>query len=154
MQAQKLAIKNSSVRLVRWIPRALPLAGLAGLAFLVYVWLTQGFKITMIWGLLFSWWFISLPFVMRRGQKKAYANTKSFHGSLAIDADDNGVRIRANGIASQTDWSNFASFFEDDKSFAITQGNSIFHPVPKRFLSTEQVNELRECLKQNIGQRK
>jgi hypothetical protein len=151
MQAHNLALKNYPSPLVRWIPHLMPLGGLAGIAFLAYAWYSQGFKMTLIWGSLFCWWFISIPFMMRRGKRKAYANSKSFHGPISMDTDERGIRFKANGTESQTAWANFASFFEDDKSFVISQGNTIFQPIPKRLISAEQINELRECLKQNIG---
>ena len=154
IQAHKLALKNAPSWVTRAIPWMGPLAGIAGMLFLGYAWFSQGFKTNLIYGSLFCWWFISIPFMMRRGRKKAYAKTTSFHGPMSMDMDANGVFVKANGVESRIAWTNFANFLEDEKSFVILQNSSIFHPITKRYFSAEQVTELRECLQQNIGQRK
>ena len=57
LETQKLAIKKSPFRLVRWI-RILPLIGSTTLAFLVYAVISQGFKVNMILGAIVPFWMI------------------------------------------------------------------------------------------------
>jgi hypothetical protein len=152
-EAQKLAIKKSPFRLVRWIRWILPLIGLTTLVFLVYAIASQGFQANMIWGAILPFWMISMPLMTRRAQKKLYARSKHFHGPMSLDIDDYGMTVKGDGIDSRMAWSNFASFYEDDHSFVIYQSSAIFHPLPKRMMSAEQIAELRECFKRNIGKR-
>ena len=148
-EAQKLAIKKSPFRLVRWIRWVLPLIGLMTLAFLAYAVATQGFKVDMIWGSILPFWMISMPWMTRRAQRKLYAKSKHFHGPMSLDADDYGMTIKGDGIDSRMAWSNFANSYEDH-SFVIYQSSAIFHPIPKRMLSEEQIAALRGCFERNI----
>ncbi|HLK53950.1 MAG TPA: YcxB family protein [Candidatus Angelobacter sp.] len=149
-QAQKLAIKKSPVLLVRLTQTVLPLAGLAGLIFLSTAVAREGFKINMIGGVVFPLWFLSIPLLTRRTQKKLYRKTKHFHGPMSLETGDYGMTIKGDGIDSRMAWSNFVSFHEDDNCFVIYSSNSVFHPIPKRMLLAEQIAGLRECFESNI----
>lgn len=151
LEAQKLAIKKSPFRLVRWIRWVLPLIGSMTLAFLAYAVATQGFKANMIWGSILPFWMISMPWMTRRAQRKLYAKSKHFQGPMSLDVDDYGMTIKGDGVDSRVAWANFASVCEDDYSFVIYQGSGIFHPFPKRMMSAEQIAALAECFKRNIG---
>src|SRR3954453_9024315 len=78
LEAQKLAIKKSPFRLVRWIRWVLPLIGSMTLPFLAYAVATQGFKANMIWGSILPFWMISMPWMTRRAQRKLYAKVQAF----------------------------------------------------------------------------
>jgi YcxB-like protein len=152
-QAQKLAIKKSPVRLVSSTRWAVPLIGAITLAYLAYAIVTQGFAINMVLGAIPPLGMISLPLLTRRTQKKLYAQARHFHGPMSLDTDDYGMTIKGDGVDARIAWSNLLSFHEDDNSFIIYSSSAVFHPVPKRTLSEEQVAGLRECFQRNIRKR-
>ena len=151
LQAQDLAMKKSPLWLMRWARLLFPLAGVAAVIFLVVAIAREGFKITMIGGALIAFWLLSTPVWLRGTQKRLYAKTRHFHGPMSLEANDNGMRVTGDGIDSRMAWSNFANFYEDEHSFVIYQSSAIFHPIPKRMISAEQIAELRECFRKNIG---
>ena len=149
-EAQKLAIKKSplaAVRMSRWV---FPLAGVAAVIFLITAMAREGFRGNMVFGLLITSWLLFMPLIVRKTQKKLYARSKHFHGLMSLDADDYEMTIRGDGIDSRMAWSNFANSYEDDHSFVIYQSSAIFHPIPKRMLSEEQIAALRGCFERNI----
>ena len=153
LQAQDLAMKKSPLWLMRWMRLLFPLAGVAAVIFIAVAIARDGFKINIIWGAFIAFWLVSTPLWLRATQKRLYAKARQFHGPMSLDTDDNGMRVTGDGVDSRMAWSNFANFYEDEHSFVIYQSNAIFHPIPKRMISTEQIAELRECFKKNIGKR-
>jgi len=93
LDAQRLAIKNSSLRIVRWTLLVLPLFGLSLLIFLIHGTATQGFSVRLIPGLAVCLFFISVPLLNRRTQKNLYAKSTAMHGRLSLDADDDGMQF-------------------------------------------------------------
>ena len=148
IDAQRLAIKNSSARVVRWL---FPLFGLAMLAFLVNAGIEQGVSWRFLPGLLFSLFFISIPLLRKRELKRVYAKNTAMHGRLSLAADEDGLRFQGPTFSSQIGWQNFSRFFEDEKSFVIYHNSRVFNPVPKRSLAPEQIKTLREYLERKIG---
>lgn len=152
LDAQRLAIRNSSVRLIRWNPLVLPLFGVLLLIFLIHGTAAQGFSVRLIPGLAVCLFFISVPLLNRRTQRKLYAKSPSVHGRISLDANDDGMQFRGHTFCSKVSWSHFGKFFEDDKVFVLYQQNQqIFNTVPKRSLSPEQVTTLRQYLERNIS---
>lgn len=151
LQAQDLAMKKSPLWLMRWARLLFPLAGAAAVTFLAVAIARDGFKVKMIGGALIAFWLVSTPIWLRSTLKRAYKKARHFHGPMSLDADDNGMRITGNGIDSRMAWSNLANFYEDEHSFVIYQSSATFHPIPKRMIPAEQITELRECFRKNIG---
>jgi len=151
IDAQRLAIKNSPVRLVRWTRWVLPLFGVSLLIFLINAVAKQGFSIRAIPGLAFCLLFISLPLLSRSKQKKLYAKNTAMHGKMFLEASGEGLQFRGPTFSSQVGWSNFCKFFEDEKSFVLYKTSQVFNIVPKRGLSPDQITSLRGYLEQKIG---
>jgi YcxB-like protein len=148
---QKLAIKNSSVGMVRWTRYFLPCLGALLVLFLIHTTLTQGFSAGMLSGLAFSLFFLSIPFLSRRKQKTLYATSNALHGRLRLDVDDSGIQFGGPITSSRVAWAFFGKFFEDERAFVLYQKNeAIFHMVPKRALSGDQVTSFREYLQQHV----
>jgi hypothetical protein len=150
IHAQRLAIKSSPVRLVRWSRLVLPLFGVALSAFLIRAVVQQGFSWRVIPGSCFCLLFISLPLLKRRSQKQLYGKTTSIHGKLSLGVDDNGLQLQGPTFSSQVGWSNFCRFIEDENSFVVYQNSQVFNIVPKRSLSAEQVANLRQHFEDKI----
>ncbi len=151
MNAQRLAIKNSPVLLVRLTRWVMPAFGLAGLVFIANATIQQGFSWRVIPALAFCLLLISLPLLSKRTQKKLYINTSSIHGKLSVEVEEDSLAFTGPTFSSKVDWSNFWKAFEDEQSFLIYQQNrQVFNIIPKRSLSTQQVSELREYLARKL----
>jgi hypothetical protein len=61
------------------------------------------------------------------------------------------MRVTGDGVDSRMAWTNFANLYEDEHYDVIYQSSAIFHPIPKRMISADQIAELRECFRKNIG---
>jgi hypothetical protein len=151
IDAQRLAIRNSPVRLVRWTRWILPLFGVALLIFLINVVVTRGFSVRAVPGVAVCLLFISMPLLSRSKQKKLYAKNTAMHGKMFLEASDKGLQFRGPTFSSQVDWSNFCRFFEDERSFVLYKNSQVFNIVPKRELSPAQITSLRGYLDQKIG---
>jgi hypothetical protein len=150
IHAQRLAIKSSPARIVRWTRLAMPLFGVGLSAFLIRAVAQQGFSWRVIPASFFCLLFISMPLLNRRSQKQLYSKTASLHGKLFLGVDDNGLQFQGPTFSSQVGWSNFCRFIEDENSFLIYQNSQVFNLVPKRSLSAEQIAELRQRFEAKI----
>jgi hypothetical protein len=151
LDGQRLAIKNSSVRMVRLMPFVLPSFGVLLAVFLVYGILTQCFSVNLLPGMAFSLFLLLIPFLTRRKQKTLYARSNSLHGRLTLDVDDSGMQFGGPITSGKVAWAYFGKFFEDERTFVLYQKNhAIFHMVPKRSLSAEQIAGFRQYLEQNV----
>jgi YcxB-like protein len=149
VDGQRLAIKNSSFRSVRWTLYVLPAFGVFLLLDLIYFGARQGISLRQVpglaFGLFFSLFMLSLPLRSKRTQRKMYAKSTSMHGPLSLDVDDEGIRFSGRTFSSNVSWDLFGKFFEDGKTFVLYQKNErIFNIVPKRGLTTEQTTALRQ----------
>jgi hypothetical protein len=151
LDGQRLAIKNSSVRMVRWTPYVLPSFGALLAVFLIHGILTQGFSVSVLPGMAFSLFFLLIPFLSKRKQKTLYAKSNALHGRLTLDVDDSGIQFGGPITSAKVAWAYFGKFFEDERVFVLYQKNqTIFHMVPKRALSADQVAGFREYLEQKV----
>jgi hypothetical protein len=151
LDGQRLAIKNSSVRLIRWTRFVLPSLGAILAVFLVHVLVTQGFSVRVVPGMAFSLFFLLIPFLSIRKQKTLYAKSNALHGRLTPDVDDSAIQFGGPITSARVAWAYFGKFFEDESAFVLHQKNGmIFNMVPKRALSADQVRDLRQYLEQNV----
>jgi len=151
IDAQALAIKNSPVRLVRWTRFVLPLFGAGLLAFLIRVVVQQGFSWRIVPASIFPLVFLATPLLSRRNQRQVYAKTTSLHGTLSLVADEDGLQFQGPTFSSRILWAHFYKFLEDERSFLLYQSPHVFNIVPKRGLSTEQIDVLRTFLRRNVS---
>jgi hypothetical protein len=151
LDGRRLAIKNSSVRMVRWTRFVLPSFGALLAVFLIRGIWTQGFSVSVLPGMAFSLFFLLIPFLGIRKQKTLYAKSNALHGRLTLDVDDSGIQLGGPITSAKVAWAYFGKFFEDERVFVLYQKNqAIFHMVPKRALSADQVASFRQYLEQNI----
>src|SRR5215470_2821660 len=104
LDGQRLAIKNSSVRLIRWTRFVFPCFGAFLLAFLANGALKQGFSVNMIPGLVFVLFLLFIPLLSRRKQKSQYAKSNALHGRLSLDVDDSGMRFGGPITSANVAW--------------------------------------------------
>lgn len=158
LDTQSLALKSSPIPGLRWSRVVLPVFGLLLLAALIYTAARQGFSMRalpgLLFGIVFCLFWISLPLLSKQKQKAVYAKSKGLHGRLAIEIDDDGIQFQGPLSSAKTGWPYFSKFFDDDKTFIFYQDNEqIFHMLPKRFLSPEQVVEFRKFFERHVGRK-
>jgi hypothetical protein len=153
IDAQRLAIKNSPIRIVRWTRLLLPLFGVGLLAFLINTVAEQGFSMRFIPAFIFPLIFISLPFLNKNAGKKMYWKTTSLHGGLSLEASEEGLEMKGPSFASQAGWSTFCQYLEDDHAFLLYQNQQVFNIIPKRGLSLDQIAGLRQYFETKVVQK-
>ena len=149
--AQRLALKKMRASTARFLAFA-PWFGLFLLVFIGQAVWKRGFSTNFIPGLVVPLFFLVLPFTTRRTVRKSYAKSANMHGPLTLDVDEDGLSFRGRTFASKVSWDHFASFYEDKKSFVVSQrGQMVFNILPKRCLSPEQTSALRDLLSRYIS---
>jgi len=89
---------------------------------------------------------LSFPFLI------AYQSRRIFRNSSAIREPRTGLRFDSISASGHVAWSNYVSFVEDERSFALRQqGKQIFVPIPKRQMTPLQVEEMSSLFKIHIG---
>jgi hypothetical protein len=94
------------------------------------------------------------PSYMRTRYKRTWENTPSFHKSLEANGfDENGFYTEDDGgNLSVIHWDKFIKWRESKEIFLIYLSPHLFVFLPKRLVSPEEQNQIRELLKQKIGQ--
>jgi hypothetical protein len=152
MDAQKLARRHSSNRTFKWTFRVLPFWGL--FLVLVAVWNTvqSGFSRNngMIPPFVLGLVFLNIPWLMNQVNRNIFRKNPIFRGQRSLSVDETGLAISAPTISIQLKWDSIQNFVEDNASFVLYQSGLIFHFIPKRQLSPDQIAELREAFTRNI----
>jgi len=149
--AQRLAVKNSPMRIIRWSRLVLPLFGVGGLAFLFHAVAQQGFSWRVVPAAGFCALFVSLPLLTGWERRRLYARTTGLQGRLSLGVDESGLRFQGTTFSSEIRWAHFHKFIEDGKSFLLYSNPQVFHIVPKRNLSAAEIESLRASLERNIA---
>lgn len=156
LDAHKLAIRKHPKSSTKLIFLVLPYWGL--FLFLAVGWNAVRSGIAWNSSLILPFGFglfaLASPWLFKKSQKNMYRKTISMHGPRTMLVDDTGLSFSGPAFSSHLKWPFFIKFAEDDKAFVLYQSNQIFHPIPKRELSQEQIAELRETFKQNITSKK
>jgi hypothetical protein len=79
-------------------------------------------------------------------------------GRLSLDVNEDGVQFTGENFFMKARWAEFVKFFEDRRTFILHQRNPqpsqppfVFHIVPKRSLSREQIDGFRRYVQSKIG---
>jgi hypothetical protein len=79
--------------------------------------------------------------------KAKFRKMTQLHGKYLVDLDETGIHYIAPSGESRMEWKVWGSFAEGTSSFVLVQrGSTMFMPIPKRELSTSQIDELRTLL--------
>jgi len=152
LDSQKLALRHSSKRTTRWIFRIAPLWGLFLVLAVLWKALQPGFTWTsnateaLFVGLLF----FAGPLLYKQITKTIFRKNAIFRGPRSLTVDEAGLNFTNPTSSVQVKWDSFQNFVEDDTAFALYQSGLIFHTVPKRQLSQEQIAELRETFTSHV----
>ena len=101
------------------------------------------FGLVVMWlGILWvlPWWLMRRQFLRQPGA----------HGPRTAVLDDSGTHWRWNGGSSDVEWRNYIRSVEGNNQILFYTSPACFNILPKRALAAEQLNELRELLKQRI----
>lgn len=90
-------------------------------------------------------WFIPRWSILRQFKKQPAAQ-----GPRSLLLDDNGFHWRWGGGSSDINWKNYIRAVEGRYQFLFYTSPACFNIVPKRALPPDQINELRELLKQHM----
>jgi YcxB-like protein len=94
---------------------------------------------------------------IRKVAKKQYWQTPWLRERLAMDINEEGLQFTGQSVSMKITWSECTKFSEDRRVFIIHQRNPqrfqqpfVFHIVPKRSLSRDQIDGLRRYLQTKI----
>ena len=152
MDAQKLARRHSSNRTFKWIFRIVPFWGL--FLALAVVWnivqsglaWNNGMVSPLVLGLIF----LASPLLMNQVNRRIFRKNPIFRVQRSLVVDAVGLTFNAPTVSVQLKWDAIQNFVEDNSSFVLYQSGVIFHVIPKRQLSSEQIAELREAFTRHI----
>jgi hypothetical protein len=95
-------------------------------------------------------WIVVLSLLPRWTMRKQFRKQPAAHGPRTLSLDAAGAHWRWNGGSSDVEWKNYTRCVEGINQFLFYTSPACFNILPKRTLASEQLNELRELVKQNI----
>lgn len=95
---------------------------------------------------------LSFPFLIAYQSRRIFRNSSAIREPRTLVVDETGLRFDSISASGHVAWSNYVSFVEDERSFALRQqGKQIFVPIPKRQMTPLQVEEMSSLFKIHIG---
>jgi hypothetical protein len=95
-------------------------------------------------------WFVIIRYYARWTVRKQFRNQPGAHGSRTVTFDTDGAHWRWDGGSSDIAWKNYTRWSEGKNQILFYTSPACFNILPTQGLSSEQVTEIRELLKQNI----
>ena len=146
-----------------------PLAGLLMIAVSARDFVRSGFSVAhaplLVVGLVMLLAYALLLRILSKGPRKIagqiYRNTGWLRGMMFLDVGEDGIQFTGENFSMKAGWAEFVKFFEDRRTFILHQRNPqpasapfIFHIVPKRNLSRDQIAGFRQYLQSRIVAKK
>jgi YcxB-like protein len=150
VSATRLAMRTRS-KLARYKLYLFPLLGV----FLIAVGVLAAIRrqdITGLWPVL-MWGTILLcvPFLWNYQFRRVYRKIPLLRDRRTLDLESSHLSFRTETSDSRAPWSSYTKFAEDEKTFILfQQGNQIFIPIPKRVLSSSQIDEVRSIFESHL----
>jgi len=114
----------------------------------------QGNKTINLVLLLYGIFLCSFSIFTRIQYKRKFHKMTQLHGRYVLEPDEHFFRYIAPAGETKMDWRVWGSFAEDTRSFVLVQrGSSIFMPIPKRELTSDQITELRTLFETHLPRR-
>ena len=95
-------------------------------------------------------WIAFLWAFPRWNMSRQFHKQPGAHGPLTLLIDDAGAHWRWNGGSSDIAWENYIRWIDGRGQILFYSSPACFNILPKRGLTTEQVKQLQDLLKQNI----
>lgn len=131
----------------------MPLLGIAGLAFGIFVLVTDKKAGIPDWLLVAAGaYFLAVPLLGMRGVRRKYRMQKLDH-EWQVEINDTGIHLlRENGaIDARFQWSIVdRKYFETKRLFVVSHNRMSVIPIPKRVLEPAAVDELRALIDQHL----
>jgi len=100
---------------------------------------------------LVSIWLLLTVFLPRWNIQRQFTKQPGAHGARTLLLDASGMHWRWNGGSSDVEWKNYIRLVEGKSHFLFYTSPACFDILPRRALGPEQLTEVRQLLKQNIG---
>jgi hypothetical protein len=90
---------------------------------------------------------VTLP----RRAKRIMAQQKGLSGEIAVTWDEATIEVRNANGHGRLAWGDYSRWLEDDTMLVLFQSDNVLNLLPKRFLSDEQVSDIRNRLTAALG---
>ena len=155
LDGQTLAIRRHPSLFTRWCGRIVFAFGaffaLSWIAILLVRGAAEALSPDALLFLLLIVYLLLTPLFTRLWRKRIYAKSGALHGLHMVEISGEGVKEKGPTGSSEYTWAAFDKFAEDEKCFVVFQPTLVFHIVPKRGLSQEQIAEFREYVRRNLS---
>jgi YcxB-like protein len=86
-----------------------------------------------------------------RQARRHFNAMKILQGPIELVWSTDGLQEKTNSSVALTPWHHFAKWHEDDRSFILFVAPTMYRLVPKRFMTVQQIDDLRARLNQEVG---
>ena len=83
--------------------------------------------------------------------KRLFRKNPDSHRPTKVEMDDESIRTRSADSESTMRWTKFVSFVESEKSFLLYPSAMGFNILPKRVLTSEQIEQLRTLIARHVS---
>ena len=105
------------------------------------------------WALLGTFYLALVPMMARSAARRALENDPSLRGTQTRIIDDAGLHVRGAGFAQDFAWSDIVRVVESPDFFLLFYNKRMAHYVPKRALSTNEIQAARELIARYLPDR-
>lgn len=95
-------------------------------------------------------WLAVLEVYPRWFMRRQYTKQPGARGPRTLTLDDSGTHWKWSGGSSDVEWKNYTASVEGKNQILFYTSPAGFEILPKRAMATEQLDELRKLLQQNI----
>jgi hypothetical protein len=99
---------------------------------------------------IFAIWGTVLWGLPRWAARKQFTGQRATQGPITLTLDETGVHMRWNSGNSDVQWRNFVRCVEGRNQILLYSSPVVFHILPKRALSADELNIVRELVQQHI----
>jgi hypothetical protein len=93
-------------------------------------------------------WFVIIPIDAGRFHRQ----NPLWFGDVELAQDQDGIEFRTSRSTTRHPWSDFRGFKENGKTFLICLSKSVAYPIPKKGLSPEIIEDMRQQWVQRLTQ--
>jgi hypothetical protein len=93
---------------------------------------------------------LCIPVYLRLMWKRCYSRSRTGSGECILDFSEEMIRAKGEHSKSEIEWSAIRSFSEDERAFLLYLAPARFLPIPKRFCTEVQIEELRSLFQRQI----
>lgn len=99
---------------------------------------------------IFIVWILILWVSPNLSARSQFRGSPSAKAPITLDATDAGLKFRSQHTDSESEWSAYVKWLEEETIFCIFPNPKIFIVIPKRAFTVDQLSEFRELLKRHV----